>query len=235
MHRCVIFVLTLALALPLVAQQQPLPAQQAGEACTLWNMMQTGNRTFVAGSVTYGQLDQERKALIAKQQPPVLILSCSDSRVPPELIFNQSLGVFFVVRSAGNIVDEFGLASIEYAVSQTDPQWTKLIVVLGHENCGAVHASAAPDDPANPLTPSLVALRNRIRKSFIMGQTDLTTAIRSNTIASAAWLTAESAVIRDAVVGQKVVILPAYYSLTTGVVSQLGGMCPQPSATQQPR
>jgi carbonic anhydrase len=221
MHRCVTFVLAFALSLSLTAQEKPL------EACALWNMMHDGNRTFVAGDISFTDLDQERKALVGGQRPPVLVLACSDSRVPPELVFNQSLGALFVVRTAGNVVDEIGLASIEYAVSQ-NPQWTKLIVVLGHENCGAVEAAMAEDNPAKPLTPSLMALVARIRGSFIMGQTDLPDATRANAYASAAYLTAQSPVIRDAVARRRVTIIPAYYSLTTGVVAQIGNACPPP-------
>ncbi len=216
MHRCVILVVTIALSLPLIAQETIEP-------CGFWEMMRAGNRTFVAGDISFKDLDVERKELVGGQHPPVLVLACSDSRVPPELVFNQSLGAMFVVRVAGNVVDEFGLASIEYAVAH---DWTKLIVVLGHESCGAVIDSMKPDDPEKPLTPSLMALVNRIRKSFIMGQTDLPDAIRANAYASAAHLTAESAVVREAVAAKKVKILPAYYSLQTGVVTTIGGVCP---------
>ena len=228
MHRCVIFVLAFALALPVAAQEKPL------EACALWNMMRDGNRTFVGGNISFTDLAKERKELVDGQQPPVLVLACSDSRVPPELVFNQSLGALFVVRTAGNVVDEIGLASIEYAVSQ-DPQWTRLIVVLGHENCGAVEAAMAEDNPAKPLTPSLMALVDRIRRSFIMGQTDLPDATRANAYASAAYLTAESPVIRDAVAKQRVKVIPAYYSLATGVVTQIGNVCPTPAPPPPPK
>lgn len=221
MRRRLIIVLAFALSLPLIAQEKPEP-----DACGLWNMLRIGNSTFVGGRISFADLVEERKALVDGQRPPVLVLACADSRVPPEMIFNQSLGALFVVRSAGNVVDEFGLASIEYAVAQNNPQWTQLIVVLGHENCGAVVDSMKPDDPANPLTPSLIALVSRIRRSFIMGQTDLTTAIRSNTVASAAWLTAESPLLRNAVMANRVKIIPAYYSLTTGAATEIGQICP---------
>src|SRR5215203_6662328 len=108
MHRCVTFVLAFALCLPLTAQEKPL------DACALWNMMHYGNLTFVAGDISFTDLDEERKAIVERQRPPVLVLACSDSRVPPELVFNQSLNALFVVRTAGNVVDEIGLASIEY-------------------------------------------------------------------------------------------------------------------------
>jgi carbonic anhydrase len=211
MHRCVILVLAFALSLPLAAQQT------GGEADALWKMMLTGNLTFMAGDISFKDLDQERKETVGGQRPPVLVLACSDSRVPPELVFNQSIGALFVVRTAGNVADEFGLASIEYAVSR-DPQWTKLIVVLGHENCGAVEEAMKFGDPP---TPPLVALVNSIRRSFVMGQTDLPNAIKANAKAAAAALTADSTIVRRAVMDKRVKIIPAYYELLSGRVREI--------------
>ena len=207
MRRCVTLVLALALCLPVLAQ----------DADALWKMMQTGNLTFVAGDISYKDLDGERKPLVKGQQPPVLILACSDSRVPPELVFNQSLGALFVIRTAGNVADDFGLASIEYAVSR-QPQWTRLIVVLGHEGCGAVEEAMKHEDPP---TPPLVALVDRIRRSFVVGQTDFANAIKANAKASAAWLTAESPIVRKAVMDKRVKIISAYYELESGRVTEI--------------
>lgn len=211
MRRCATFVLAFALSLPLAAQEA------VSEADGLWKMMLTGNLTYMAGDISFKGLGEERKELVDGQQPPVLVLACSDSRVPPELVFNQSLGALFVVRAAGNVADEFGMASIEYAVSR-QPQWTKLIVVLGHEGCGAVEEAMKFDDPP---TLSLIALVSRIRRSFVVGQTDFPTAIKRNTLASAAWLTAESTIVRKAVMDGKVKIIPAYYELKSGRVREI--------------
>jgi carbonic anhydrase len=209
MRRCVILVLAFALCLPVVAQdQKPLTPE------TLWAALLAGNQTFATKTIEYKGLTAERLGLVNGQNPPVLILSCSDSRVPPELIFNQSLDALFVVRSAGNVADEFGIASIEYAVSHDD--WTRLIVVLGHQNCGAVVEAMKAEDPGSL---SLIALVNRIRRSFIMGQVDLKQATEANARASAAWLTAESAIIRKAVMDHRVRIVPAYYDMKTGLVT----------------
>lgn len=210
MRRCVTLVLAFVLALPLAAQEL--------DADALWKMMLTGNLTYMAGDISFKDLDQEREATAGGQQPPVLVLACSDSRVPPELVFNQSLGALFVVRTAGNVADEFGMASIEYAVSHTDPQWARLIVVLAHEKCGAVVEAMKPEEPP---TPPLTALVNRIRRSFVMGQTDLPDAIKANAKAAAAALTAESTVVRKAVMEKRVKIIPAYYELLSGKVTAI--------------
>lgn len=184
-------------------------------------MLQAGNKTFVAGSISYTTLKQEREQLAAGQAPPVTILSCSDSRVPPELIFNQSLGTLFVIRSAGNVADDFGLASIEYAIAQG---YTKLIVVLGHSDCGAVSASLGSGDPG---TPSLLALATRIRSSFIgipydpSNPANVQKAVEMNARAAAAALLAKSKLIRDAALTQRVKVIAASYDLKSGEVKKL--------------
>ena len=231
MRRCTILVLAFLVSFPLAAQTpaatptKPVEEKLSGEA--LWKVLLTGNLKYQGGEIDYDNLKKERTELVKKQTPPVAILSCSDSRVPPEIIFNQSLGALFVVRIAGNVADEFGLASLEYAIKQ---DWgTRLIVVLGHENCGAVGAALERGDP---VTPPLLALVNRIRASFVGmawngdgSNADLKKAIEANARASAAWLTANSAVIRDAVVHDKeekrVTIIPAYYELASGAVTRI--------------
>ena len=219
-------VVLLFAAAPLFAQQQPQPQQEAAPAPTIgpqqfWNALVQGNKTFVAGKVTYDDLAAERTQLHDHQMPPITVLSCSDSRVPPELVFNQSLGAFYVVRSAGNVVDDFGLASIEYALSQG---YTKLIVILGHSDCGTVKASLEGADPA---TPDLKALAKRIRSSFVgipydaRDAANVRKATEANTRASATYLLAGSTLIRDAEATDRVDIITAYYDLATGEVKKL--------------
>jgi len=102
-----------------------------------------GNARYVAGKAKHPRQDAAtRKHLTSGQQPFATVLSCSDSRVPPELVFDQGIGDLFVVRVAGNIGGEDDLGSIEYAVEHLH---TSLIVVMGHEKCGAVTAALAPD------------------------------------------------------------------------------------------
>jgi carbonic anhydrase len=224
MRRTLILILALAVCVPLAAQQPAPPAPPADppiNADMLWKALLTGNQKFDAGDIEYNDLDDELKKLESGQMPPITILACSDSRVPPELIFNQSLGALFVIRTAGSVADDFGLASIEYAIKFG---WTSLIVVLGHEHCGAVHSALNPDDP---VTPSLLHLVQRIRTSFYglpykpQDEANVVKAIEANTRASAAWLTAQSSVVRKAVIDGKVKIVPAYYSLETGLVREI--------------
>ena len=97
-----------------------------------------GNKRFVSGYAVHPDETIERiKELKEKQNPFAIVVSCSDSRVPPELVFDQGLGDLFVIRTAGNVIGDFELGSIEYAIEHLH---CKLIVVLGHENCGAIEA-----------------------------------------------------------------------------------------------
>lgn len=111
--------------------------------------LQKGNQRFVDAAMLHpDQNAAARQRLSAEQQPFAVVLSCSDSRLPPEVIFDQGLGDLFVVRVAGNIIDRDGMGSIEYAVDHLE---TPLVMVVGHQNCGAVSATLEVLRP--PYTP----------------------------------------------------------------------------------
>lgn len=212
MRRSIVYLLAILLVAASAAAQKP---------DELWRSLMEGNRVFVAGKVTFDNLGELRHESAAHQNPPVTVLSCSDSRVPPELVFNRSLDQLFVIRVAGNVAAPFDIASIEYAISHG---YTKLIVVLGHEECGAVRAALATTDPA---TPSLIALVQRIRESFggidrwNLEPATVRRAVEANARGSAAYLLAHSQVIRDAVQSGRVGLVVAYYNLGTGVVERI--------------
>lgn len=237
MRRLSILGFTLLVCLPVVAQstaqstarnaaqsttQSATPGASPGSgADALWNALVEGNRQFVAGTITYNELKEERKLYADKQLPPVTVLACSDSRVPPELLFSQSVGAIFVVRGVGNVVDTFGIASMEYAILHG---FTHLLVVLGHEDCGAIESALVPEDP---ISPNLLALVQRIRASFVgipynyEDPAVIRRATDANTRASATYLSAQSKVIRDAVRSGKVKVVTAYYSTVTGEVRKV--------------
>src|SRR5947207_7593988 len=188
--------LALCLATPAVAQNPD----------AIWQSLMDGNRAYVAGKITFDHLGDLRHHSADHQNPPVTVLSCSDSRVPPELIFNRSIDQLFVIRVAGNVAADFELASIEFAIANG---YTKMIVVMGHDACGAVKAAMAPGEPP---TPSLAVLVQRIRQST--GKTaSLDAAIAANARASARYLLDHSKVIRDAVDSKKVGLVVAVYHL----------------------
>lgn len=207
MRRFTLLVFVLFVCAPLAAQ-------------TPWETLEIGNREFQGDSIAFGGLKQLRKDLDPSQYPKITVLACSDSRVPPELLFKQTLGKLFVVRAAGNVADTFAIASLEYAVSHG---YAELIVVLGHEECGAVKESLKLEDPG---TPSLLALTQRIRAALYgiplgTDSPNLRRAVVANTKASAAYLTAQSLLIRTAVNDRKTQIIPAYYALESGKVTKI--------------
>lgn len=213
----VAFAVVIGLAMPLAAQFPP-PFEKPYTADSLWKELMAGNALYHGGALPYTQLDEARKATVEKQKPPVTVLSCSDSRVPAELVFGRGVGDLFVVRAAGNVADVFGIASIEYGIAKG---WTKVIVVLGHESCGAVEAALEKKDPS---TPSLRALVRRIRRSFTgidRKAKDIRPAVIANAKASADYLVSASKVIRDAVRKKEVVIIVAYYELESGEVTKI--------------
>jgi carbonic anhydrase len=178
-----------------------------------WSNLMRGNRRYVRGQLVYSHLRSQRNATRSGQHPPVTVISCADSRVPPELMFDQTVGDLFVVRVAGNVIDDFNLASVEYAAAHG---WTKEIVVIGHESCGAVEAALSSKDPgSDPLR----ALVKKIRENINFDPDKpppFRRAIELNARASAEQLRA-SKIIRDS----KVPIVVAYYSLD-GKVTKLG-------------
>src|SRR5512133_15490 len=112
------------------------PSVAAAEAIS---KLKEGNGRYTSGNLQHpGQTAERRTELAKTQHPFAAIVSCSDSRVPPEIVFDQGLGDLFVVRVAGNVINDEGMGSIEYTV---DHLGTRLILVLGHQSCGAVKAA----------------------------------------------------------------------------------------------
>ncbi len=216
------FVFTLVTA-P-VAAKEIKEAESGGEVSprTALADLQAGNKRFSKGEPKHpDQQNTLREKLVGGQHPPAIILSCSDSRVPPELVFDQGLGRVFTVRVAGNILDSATVASIEYAVEHLD---SKLIVVLGHEGCGAVKAAletpAGTSAGSRDLDTLLGAIRPNLgseRSSKGEGKT-LRGAVKSNVNAVSEDLMIRSKIVREHVRTGKVAIVPSIYSLESGVV-----------------
>ena len=126
--------------------------------------LRDGNARFYSGQSSRPDLGaNERRAQIIGQTPFAAILACSDSRVPVELVFDQGFGNLFVVRVAGNVMGEIGLATLEYAILHLD---IHLLVVMGHEGCGAVQAALMPEEWIQGEPQALQALIRRIQPSL---------------------------------------------------------------------
>jgi carbonic anhydrase len=131
---------------------------------TAVTLLRNGNARFVQGRMSHGDdVKIARVKLLQGQSPATAVLSCSDSRVPPEEVFDQGLGKIFVVRVAGNVVSQEGLASLEYAVAHLG---TKLIVVMGHSSCGAVQATLETGNGKSLGSTALDILAGEIRPSL---------------------------------------------------------------------
>ncbi|HWW62630.1 MAG TPA: carbonic anhydrase [Thermoanaerobaculia bacterium] len=197
----------------------------AQSADQLWSDLMAGNELFVDGQVVYGGLRSTRTMWATTQRPPVSILSCADSRVPAEIVFQRNLGELFVVRVAGNVDDPFNIASLEYAV---DVLKTQMVVVMGHSDCGAVKASLKKPRENTP-TPSLYALILRIRKSFPADIDYSDEQLRARTVDNVCYtarqLSANSIINR-------VPVKTAFYNVATGVVEPLA--CPTMTAAATP-
>ena len=186
-----------------------------------------GNGRFVRGELNSpGQLDQARRAeLVADQKPFAIILGCSDSRVPAEIVFDQGLGDLFVIRVAGNVVAPSQVGSVEFAAEWFD---TRLVVVLGHTCCGAVAATldAITGQNVHP-SDNLRSIVDRVRPAVApLLYTELAKdpaalaehAVRANIRASVSHLRHGSQVLERLIMDGKLMVVGAEYSLATGEV-----------------
>jgi carbonic anhydrase len=217
-----ILVLTAALAAPALASSVS-PGISSDEALRL---LKEGNARYVDGKLQHPHQDRERRALTAAQgqHPLVAVLTCSDSRVPPEIIFDQGIGDLFVIRVAGNVaaVDEVG--SIEYAM---DHLAAPLVVVLGHTQCGAVTAvvddTKLPPNIANLVAPIKPAVdKAREANPEAAKEVLLKAAITGNVWQAMEDMLRLSPLIREKVRDGQAQVVGALYDLDSGQVQWLG-------------
>jgi carbonic anhydrase len=193
-----------------------LPARNPSTPDAALERLSSGNQRFVEGRLTAhdDDLDILKQHTIDKQEPFAIVLSCSDSRVPVELIFDQSIGHIFVARIAGNIVTPEVIASIEYGVAVLG---AKLILVMGHGGCGAVKATIQ----AKEVPGQISSLYLHIRPAVDQAGTDLDAAIRANARIQASLLRNTSTVVSNFLKDQKLKVIAACYDLASGKVALL--------------
>jgi len=191
--------------------------------------LRDGNKRFVAGVRSLDALLSQRPgAFTGNQQPFAIVLGCSDSRVPAEIVFDQGLGDLFVIRVAGNIVAPSQVGSVEFAAAQFG---TGLVVVLGHTQCGAVLATLDEVRRGTTSSPNLRDIVDRIRPSIetliTAGLTDDTRlvreAVRANVRASVHHLRHGSAILEDLIGQRRLRVVGAEYSLESGEVDFFDG------------
>lgn len=187
--------------------------------------LREGNRRFVADIKNSTTSHDRRIELASGQQPFAIILGCSDSRVPAELVFDQGLGDLFVIRVAGNIVAPSQIGSVEFAAGQFG---TRLVVVLGHTKCGAISATLQElQRPSENQSRNLRSIVDRVRPSVeTLLETELRhdpdalvhQAVRANIRASANQLRHGSEILENLIQNEGLMVVGAEYSLETGEV-----------------
>jgi carbonic anhydrase len=209
--------LVILAATPVMASNGAAPAVTPAQAL---ERLKAGNARFVEDVGADLKVDAERRAeLLAGQAPYALVLSCADSRVPPEIVFNTGLGELFVVRAAGQVLDRSVLASLEYGAEHLK---SPLLVVMGHEFCGAVKA-ARERKPGASMGPNLDFLLKQIQPAVAHAdkaifEEPLRAAILANVAQEVNDLQLQSPILRSAVERGKLQIVGAFYELTTGKV-----------------
>ena len=173
-----------------------------------------GNNRFVEDKLDGKLQDSARRsALTSGQEPYAIVLSCADSRVVPELAFDAGLGELFVIRVAGNVANSSSIASIEYAVAHCG---SSVIVVLGHQSCGAVTAAVNGGDNGANINRLMTHITPAITASG--DGADISDVVKKNAELTAKVLVDRSDIISKAVEANSVKIIPAYYNLDSGKV-----------------
>jgi carbonic anhydrase len=212
-----------------------IPAREALER------LLEGNRRFVSSVRSIEALTSatRRRELTAGQEPFAIILGCSDSRVPAELVFDQGLGDLFVIRVAGNIVAPSQVGSVEFAAGRFG---TRLVVVLGHSKCGAIQATLEElGRPSEDQSPNLHSIVDRIRpyvepllgaRRGVDDEALLDMAVRANIRGSVDHLRHGSEVLEHLIQKEGLLVVGAEYSLETGVVDFFDG-APMPASAKR--
>ncbi|HUO07632.1 MAG TPA: carbonic anhydrase [Phycisphaerae bacterium] len=188
------------------------------------DVLMAGNQRFVSGHPMNVQNTSEREQLAAGQHPIAIIVGCSDSRVPPEVVFDQGLGQLFVVRVAGEVVDDHALGSIEYAAEHLH---SHLIVVLGHDKCGAVQAAVAGGEAPGHIRSIVEAIQPAVEEAKKEPGDDLLDkAIDANVLNVTDRIKHSQPILAHMVETGEVQVVAARYKLATGEVQLLGAANP---------
>lgn len=200
----------------------PKPENELSPDAALKRLLK-GNERYVEGEMRRHDFKREREALVGGQNPYAAILSCADSRIAPEYAFDSSRGDLFVCRVAGNFAADDTIASMEYAVAVLN---TPLILVLGHDRCGAVDAtikSLKDDKPLPGHMPSLAqAIAPAVKAVSSQGGDVLNNAIRQNVLDNVAKLKAATPILSAAVNDKKIQVAGGIYRLSSGKVELVG-------------
>ncbi|OPY49674.1 MAG: carbonic anhydrase [Methanosaeta sp. PtaU1.Bin112] len=184
-------------------------------------MLMDGNERFASGNATHPHQSEERMSeLLSGQHPFAIVVGCSDSRIPPEVIFDQGMGDIFVIRTAGQVMDNVTLASIEYAAEHLN---VPLVVVLGHDSCGAVTAVVKGGEVPGHLNSLVDYIQPAVDEAKAAGNEDqlLNNSIDYNVKNIVEQLSTSEPILSEAVEKGKLTIVGARYHLDSGEVEIL--------------
>ncbi len=182
-----------------------------------------GNRRFTEGHPTFGLQSAHRVELASAQYPFAVVLGCSDSRVPVETLFDRPAGDLFVIRVAGNFIDDYGLATLEYGVAVLG---ARLVFVLGHSSCGALTAAVEfleRGERAPGMIQHLVDRLTPVARATRRDEGWVEAAVDENVRATVAEILDTSAIVADAVTQKKLKVVGGTYDLATGRVTTIEG------------
>jgi carbonic anhydrase len=183
---------------------------------TALDLLLEGNKRFVESQrENPNQSDERHTSFTDGQSPFAIILGCSDSRVPPEIIFDRGLGDLFVIRVAGNVVNDIVLASIEYAAEHLH---SPLLMVLGHTSCGAVTAAIDETTLEGHLTKCTDIIKKSIEE---VADSNLTGKIKAHILKTVKDLKSSEPILSNLVKLEKLTVIPALYDISTGRVEIL--------------
>lgn len=208
------FAIALSAEMP-TARVAPRPGPRLDHGTAL-DWLQAGNDRHVAGRYVHWHQSVDRRRQIAdSQRPHAVVLSCSDSQVPPEIVFDQGLGDLYVVRNAGAVLGERELGSIEHAVSTLG---VSLIVVLGHQRCAAAHSALEGRSADGHFAAVMASLSPAVVRARDLPGDKVDNTVRANSRIVAETLRSADPVLADLVRSGKVRVVEGYYSLDTGAV-----------------
>ncbi len=204
---------------------------QAADAKAAMDILLEGNTRYVSGNLKPHDFSKAKLEELAKgQHPHAIVLTCSDSRVAPELLFDQSLGDIFVVRTAGNVLDKASMGSIEYAAEHLH---APLIMVVGHEKCGAVTA-ATKDEPAGGNIQYVVnEIKPAVAKARKLGGDLVAKSIDENVKLVVENMPGRSQILTDLIRENKIKIVGASYSISTGKVEVISDLANSPTIEEK--
>ena len=214
-------VMTVALLIPFspATMSTPQKAEQKITADSVLAELKSGNEHHVAHRYQHPHESLDRlRELAGGQHPHAEILSCSDSRVPPEIVFDQGLGDLFIVRVAGNVATDTEIGSLEYGAEHLH---IPLLVVLGHDSCGAVTAAVEAGPPEGHIAALVNLIKPAVEKSRSMPGDSVSNAVRANVEMVVTQLRSSTPILSELVAHGKLRIVGAVYSIKTGTVTWL--------------